>query len=1623
MKRIFLWLRLRIVLVLLAGTFPASGQSPERTSFDADVRALLAAPHRLAGSAEGRAAGDYILGQIGPLRGEVLVQRFHFPQEMVTRCELQAGGQTFALEPLEANGLQPSTTGPAGIRGHLVDLGNGSPALASGKKVAGSIVIIDLESDGGARFALAAGAQAVIFVGGDNPDRRWAYDKATHVSVDLPRFYVGPSEGAALRAMAGAEALVISEVSWQDREGRNLFLLVPGTQPVFEGTAEEFVILSAPYDSDGLVPTNSPSPDRAANVAALLDLARSVSEHPARRNVLFAFFDNHANFEEGARHFYAALRRSIPEGITDPLPVRREFVNMEKAHLTSVLEELALPDVLARRNTVADGIRAKLRVETKARYDSLQEEIGALRLRAKIAAREDPESPEAARLEAAIAELRTQQRGWQALREAVRDRTIVPPAHEALWHQAVENFRGTVQARRGELDALEQSLEDSLKLMNRIGGWNPVLHAGLRFTSGNTRWLFLEPGRTRTPLAETLQAASPELADPEAPASWFNRRETARASVPWNTIEAPAFAETFGIPALTAVTEQDRAPFAGMPGVQPHNLEAIQAQAQAAGKYFRLAMDTPKASTPNRILRQTRVYLDDYQWLGDRADGHMVKSIGFGETAPSDIERNAMVQIMGRAVLTGPETPRYVSRSDSNGIFPINQLLITDSLRLRDLTIEGALFDDAGKISSISALSPAGGRGSVEAGWTAPSFFQTQADTGFFNVVALFSGSKGALLGRDLAFAGPFRARAFNLLNGVSDGAFSYLNFQYDPRSGLGGFTTQPSLPAKLLYHDSTVTDGVALYLDPPTRFLAEKTANPTAVINLDEDMAAPMVALNESRLAGLRKRNIILDSLEELHLAAREQLGLAQAATSVGDFAAARSAFARSASLERRVYRPVKDTIGDMVRAVTLLLVMAVPFSAAAQALLFPTPSVYRRVGIFGAIFLLCFLGLYFTHPAFSFSAFPVVILLAFILMVMSGAVIGIIAGKFSAEIKNMQGLAISAHTMRRSALGNVGAAFSLAISTMRRRPARTVLTVVTVLLLTFTILSFVSFQQEKGVNEIYLGAASQPGGAVLIRQRVWQALPNDLDEGIRPLTNAGFDVARRSWQAQELTNVVGEELDIPLRAADGNLAEANGILGLDRREWQGLPDLQAALPAEKDVLERFFSGQGIFLPPALARQLAIGPGATLRMLGRELEVLGVFDATRLQQVRQIDGGPILPINFRSTRLAMGAFESASSAAGGAENELEEEISRLEPEAFEPVSADSVVLVGDALAREMGVPLRAISLFPLAVDGGRPAEIGREMALLSDFGTYVQEGGERRWFRFGDKIGVVGLGDVLVPLLIGGLIVFSTMLGSIIDREKEIYTFSALGLAPRNIAMLFFVESGVYAILGGFGGYLLGQAAALLLDVLSQLGWFPAPEVNYSSSTAINTILLVIGVVLVSTVYPALQAAKKATADTSKRWKIPKAADDRIEMPFPFTVSSHHLGGVFGFIEEHLESHSDRTIGSFAASGTTWQTDEANGWLRAKIWLQPFDQGISQDFEIRAKPSDIEEVSEISISVARISGPPTAWQRALPGFLEDIRKQFLLWRALSDEVMDNYLNRAQEGAQSPSGVGESPSP
>jgi hypothetical protein len=273
---------------------------------------------------------------------------------------------------------------------------------------------------------------------------------------------------------------------------------------------------------------------------------------------------------------------------------------------------------------------------------------------------------------------------------------------------------------------------------------------------------------------------------------------------------------------------------------------------------------------------------------------------------------------------------------------------------------------------------------------------------------------------------------------------------------------------------------------------------------------------------------------------------------------------------------------------------------------------------------------------------------------------------------------------------------------------------------------------------------------------------------------------------------------------------------------------------------------------------------------------------------------------------------------------------------------------------------------------------------------------------------------------VLGGLIVFSTMLGSVVEREKEIFTFSALGLAPPHVAMLFFAEVFIYAVLGGLGGYLLGQTVVAVLTFLStHYGIVRVPNVNYSSSTAIITILIVMATVLLSTVYPAIKASKSANPGVNRSWKIPKPVGDLHKIVFPFTVSSYDMKGIVSFLKEHLDSHNDISLGHFSAQDAEIIkiSEPRTFGLQAKVWLAPFDLGVSQIFKLTVVPSSIPGIQEVNIEFQRVSGRPANWERFNRIFINDLRKQFLIWRALNHDAMETYRARTDEALRTQASV------
>ena len=1744
----------------------------DQAQFQAHLKALTARPHRLAGTPEGRGAGDYIEAKLRELPGTVFTQRFSFPQEIVETCELRVGSNTVPLLPLAANGMQPSVTGSEGITGRVVYVGAlrfsvsdvldwpglvkriktqapseapspgkrlwqlldeglrrdlealppsepisdglrarfalavddkvlGAPDLydepswrgielreetqhlvrkkefglrrheifklnrlaledaypdeiargANGKRLSDSIVLTDLESV--ARFAdlFRLGAKAVVFVRSDRDDPDAPGSGRTFVSADLPRFYLSEAAARDAGLLAAERGTIVSQVRWEARTGRNLFLWIPGTDPIFRFDNGEYLILSAHYDSGGIVPYNAPCQEAAANCAALLETARVLASDPPRRSALVAFFDNHANFLQGGRRFYAALRRSMPGRIDDPLPVRRRFVDEERAFLKRFLEFIAMPDILQMEHDLKDRALKRLGDEAKYRYNRFLEALTDLRLElhhAQAGPETDAQKREVEALKAQTEQLEADQRAWQAVRESIRDRAPIPETEERArqcFGSAIEQMARQIEGRLKELDEVEAALDDELALTAPLAGANPVCHASFRFTAGSERWLFLPEGLQQhmRVYGALLDHVSAELDDAGGAAAksagfvWDSRAtwETAYASASaysgWSALETCHLASVFEIPSMGLVTELDRAPLRDKPdaSVSDESLDRIRIQASNFLTFLRPLANEEWASVANRMPTHRDATLEDYLWVKDSVEGHSVRSFSYGDTEANKVEHNVLVHIMDRHY----RADCYVF-TDGNGCFPLvpvcRRVGGQDWWRLQ---IEAARFDGDGRVSNITTAVPGGPRASVNAQWHKAGWYWPKVSAGYFSILTMFEGAQGHLLGRYRPLEGNFPAgagRTFRMLHGLSNSEFQRIHFRFDALTGVGLYHVKRPLGVKVVYQHPKNPDDVALYINATSGSgtgigygpgNGEYDGDDQLTLDLELDMARDMFALNESRLDRLRRKNIVLNFVEYLHSQAEvllKSLGKAMAANRHDD---ATTHAAAIAAIERRLYRPVIATTDDMVKAVTVLLILAIPFAFSLQALLLPSYNVYRRIAGFAVFFALSFVVLYFTHPAFAFSATPAVIILAFIIMVMSGAVIWVIGDKFNYEIKKLQGLAVAAHTLEQRLVGNVAAAVSLAISIMQRRPVRTALTVVTALLLTFTILSFVAFQGEQGINEFYKGPGEDQVSRLMFRDRVWKTVGGPAEAWRRYLRlyhGTRFDVHGRYWLTRELTvQLLQEELCIPVRHQSGRGTIAGAMMSVDGIELDRLRQLRDALPAEG--LDEFVAGTGVYLSEALAEKLEAKPGDKLTIRGHDVRFLGTFDTRALTELRQVDGSPFMPVNFGVTRMALGALTAKGSAGGGTDPmaDLEEELAQLEPEALESVSPHALIVVPTAMAKAFNMTLKAVVVWPR--EGGQDLEqLAKKLAVLNYGNVYLNQGGDRRQFVYGEKYGMAGAWDIAIPLILGGLIIFSTMLGSIIDREKEIYTFSALGLAPKSVAMLFFVEAAIYAVMGGFGGYLFSQIVTRVLEVLAAHGIFRAPEMNYSSSTVIYTILLVMATVLVSTIYPAIKAAKKATADTTSHWHVPPAKGDLLQFDFPFTISRYDITGIICFIREHFANHADPTVGKFAADHVEIWLEPEHGLaaLRAHNWLQPFDQGISQSFQLTASPSDIEEVCEIHVQLERLSGPPAAWKRSYRLFLVDLRSQFLLWRTLEDEAREHYLVAA-DGVEEELGI------
>ena len=247
--------------------------------------------------------------------------------------------------------------------------------------------------------------------------------------------------------------------------------------------------------------------------------------------------------------------------------------------------------------------------------------------------------------------------------------------------------------------------------------------------------------------------------------------------------------------------------------------------------------------------------------------------------------------------------------------------------------------------------------------------------------------------------------------------------------------------------------------------------------------------------------------------------------------------------------------------------------------------------------------------------------------------------------------------------------------------------------------------------------------------------------------------------------------------------------VAGILKPWWK----IQGAEPADGELL----------LGAEVARILALQPGATLEIDGKQLQVAGVIEPTGSQDDQLI-----------FTRL-----DTAQALFGKTGRVSMVEIAALCKDC--PIE-DMVMQISEALP---GANVMAIQQV-----------VKSRMEALDQFKKF--------------SYGISG-----VILLIGSLVVLVTMMGSVRERTEEIGIFRAIGFRRRHVMNIVFLEAGIVSVLAGVIGYLAGYGAAAVALSLFSPGHSAMLPVDATLAALAVVVALIVG--LISSAYPALMAAR----------------------------------------------------------------------------------------------------------------------------------------------------------------------
>ncbi len=1484
--------------LLVACATPTFAQNNEVTSrLSADISALTAFPSRVPGTPGNRAAAALVEARFK----QIGLQNVRADEDFITApvtqsASLTLGGRALEVAPIYPNHVVASTTPLAGLSGPIVYGGQGRAVDFNGQSVEGSIVALDFNSGMNWITAADLGAKAIVFLEPKGTDRGQAERKFTYLPVEIPRFYARGAVAEALRASNGQSATLKSLVEWKRVKVANVLGFLRGKNPpAAKDKAKpvaDTVVVSAYYDSMSVVPDLAPGAEAAGNMAALLEIARRFKANPPAYNILFVANGSHHLALAGVRNFLAdhVIDR---DGKAD---------EAKKAEIASYRAFIGL-DLTSRTPTV--GMFAKswfYNQMTVGSENILLNQFANLAKSVGVYAQEEADKRKVPIEEAFVDGITGREgRTWRSYL----------PSQIALDSEAatMASLPGISFATANDVRLLQDTPFDTAAAldMGNLSAQVVSVEGLMRRTLADVA----EGDAKNAPLLPTTGTLSKNFGFVTGRAIF---RDVAKGTsfLPDTPLPDSQIGNA-GVQALGAVVSDrmggstlENKSYSGVRGVMIERAQySLPAKGINAVSQFTFigprVGDAKGGGTPNY----------EFEAYSVNRDGHLI----FAPDRGSERQRFSPMFNKATATLTYKDDKlRRVNEDVSLICFSARAVTIFDTLDQRYFSVlkEMTVLDAKTDASPVefSFLRPNSPPGVAEIEPIAVIF--SKENQRFKLIMA------AGLLGKRLVL---LRTETPDL--------------KTQPISYEGaGFTALNESGANRIPHIAYQTALDLWTLDQQRiRLLKSFGINNERVDALHGDAGCPP-----------GEKGAFNCPTESIATPTGGSLRLAATALSAKQYDTFYRESRRAFGLESRAYPDVEATSQDVLKGIIFYLALLLPFAYFMERILFGFPDVRKQIIGTSLVFLAVFTAIRFVHPAFELATTPFIILLAFVILALTVVVTVFLQSKFEAELKRMkQGV----HYADMGRLSALGAALSLGVANMRRRPTRTALTCTTLILLTFTVLSFTSVTANIANFARPYGDGRAPAyQGFLVRNPDWSPMPEVTVASLRNEITAQKlgEPALRAWY---LSRDQGEPLQLRVNnaAAPNNFYYAPALLGMTPQEAEiGSPVATSLLPGgrwfapgdtdvcllPRDVLLDAAT-RTAELPPTegaaaapdakagevkkpegspLGLTLENAVGSKIQVAGKLFTVIGVFDDRKwygrqsTENMRDIDNEEFTPVDYASDSTRQNQTAGSNAAASGSEVQVQH---------YEHMPANALLILPYQTAVNMGATTRS---FAVGIKDARAAQGELQdlmsRAALGIFGATPDEnnGGQltSKLYSSVEATSYEGFASLAVPILIAALIIANTMLGSVYERTREIGIYSSIGLAPIHIATLFIAEAIVYAVLGSISGYLIAQITAKIITATNLL---PGITLNYSSSSAVIATLIVMMTVLLSTLYPAYAASKLANPDSEKK-DLGEPVGDLWRLQFPFTVSGLQSLGMAQFLADFFEQHTDTSVGKF---------------------------------------------------------------------------------------------------------------